>query len=90
MATYAGDCDPKSPYVSPLYCDYSKLGEVTIITGTHDILYPDTKLLDEKLTSENIKHNYWVYKYQTHVFAVYPMPERTIVLNRIKEIIFGE
>ena len=90
MATYSGDCDVKSPYVSPLYCDYSKLGEVTIITGTHDILYPDTKLLDEKLTSENIKHNYLVYKYQTHVFAIYPMPERTVVLNRIKEIIFSE
>lgn len=86
-ATYAKDADPADPYVSPLYCDYSKIGKVTVITGTYDILYPDTKLLDARLTELGIDHNYLVYENQTHVFALYPMPEKTLCLNKIKTIL---
>lgn len=87
MATYVNGGDEKSPYISPIYCDYSALGEVTVITGTHDIIYPDTILWDEKLTEEGIAHNYLVFENQNHVFPIYPIPERTVCLNIIKEIL---
>lgn len=87
MATYLADGDPTDPYASPMYCDYSVLGKLTIITGTHEILYPDTKLLDEKLTALNIEHNYCVFENQNHTFAIYPITERTVVLNYLKKIL---
>jgi acetyl esterase/lipase len=42
-AMYAGDNDPRTPYVSPLYGDLSKGWPPTILTtGTRDLLLSDT------------------------------------------------
>lgn len=89
LACYVSDGDLTNPYVSPIYCDYSVMGEITVITGTHDILYPDCELLHEKLLSSGIEHNYYKFENQNHVFPIYPMPERTVCLEIVKKIING-
>ena len=45
---YAGEDGINSYLVNPLQGDLSKLKNVTILTGTHDILNPDVHLLKEK------------------------------------------
>jgi len=87
MATHLGDTAADSPYVSPIYCDYSVLPEVSVITGTHDILFPDIKLWDENLKNKGIVHGYYVFENQNHVFPLYPMPERTVCVNLINAIL---
>lgn len=46
--TYAGEKDTKNYLVSPLYGDISKLKNITIFTGTYDILNPDVHILQKK------------------------------------------
>ncbi len=50
---YARGTDTKNYLVSPIYGDLSKIENVTILTGTYDILNPDVHLLEEK--ANNIK-----------------------------------
>lgn len=46
---YAGSEDPKNPLISPIYGDLDNLGPILILTGTSEILYPDSIELAEKL-----------------------------------------
>ena len=87
FAYYAEGGSLADPYVSPIYCDYNKLGKVTVFVGTHEILYPDAKLLDEKLTNLNIEHNFYVYENQFHTFSILPLPERGVCLEQIKAVL---
>lgn len=83
--TFYADGDFESPYVSPIYCDWNKLGEVTTFIGTNEILLPDNRLLNKILTDENIEHNYYEFNNQFHTFAIMPMPERKDCLEKIRE-----
>lgn len=71
--------------MSPIYCDWNKLGEVTTFIGTNEILLPDNRLLNKILTDENIEHNYYEFNNQFHTFAIMPMPERKDCLEKIRE-----
>lgn len=67
--SYAAGLNLKNYLVSPIYGDISKLKNVTIFTGTYDILNPDVYELEKKMneigesievkTYEQAKHN-WV------------------------------
>ena len=46
---YAKQVQSKNYLVSPIYGDVSKLKNVTILTGTYDILNPDVYVLEEKV-----------------------------------------
>lgn len=84
LSTYVKDGAYDDPYVSPLYCDYSDLGEVTLFAGTREILLPDIRVLDRRLTEEGISHFYYEYPNQNHTFSIFPMPERRLCLEQIK------
>lgn len=88
LSYYANGGAFDDPYVSPLYCDYSLLGEVTIFAGTHEILLPDVRLLDEALTAQGISHNYYEYPNQCHTFSIFPIPERRLCLEQIKSALY--
>lgn len=83
FAVYA-DGDLKSPYVSPAYCDFSDFGEVTVFTGTREILCPDILTLKTVWESKKADFSVFVAENQNHVFAIYPMPERELCLEIIK------
>ena len=89
FAYYVGDGSLTDPYVSPIYADFEKLGEVTVFVGTHEILYPDTKRWDEIVTEKGIEHNYYVYKNQFHTFSITPIPERGECLEQIKKALYN-
>lgn len=54
---YAKQVQSKNYLVSPIYGDVSKLKNVTILTGTYDILNPDVYVLEEKVKNagENVE-----------------------------------
>lgn len=66
-----GEENVKNPLVSPLYShQLQNLGKLTIIIGTHELFYPDSELLHEKLSELNVSHNFIVGDKLTHDFAL--------------------
>ena len=51
--SYAGKDGMDSYLVNPIIGPTDKLGNITIITGTRDMLYPDCKIFAEKLSNVN-------------------------------------
>ena len=83
---WAGE-DLKQPLVSPLFGDLSGLGRISIYIGTHDILYPDNRLLHEKLLKEGINHRYIERKKMNHVYVGLPIKEaREDIQELIEEL----
>ncbi len=46
---WAGDHDPKTPLVSPLYGDLRGLAPIQVYIGTHDLFLPDSRRLNERV-----------------------------------------
>ena len=46
---YAGNLDLKSPLVSPIYGNMDNLGEILLLFGTNEVLYPDCMKLSDML-----------------------------------------
>lgn len=84
---WAGGADLRDYRVSPLYGDVTGLCNVTVIVGTHDILYPDCLVLAEKLKSAGVPCDVIVGKNLDHVYPVYPMPEAAAAVNQIADIV---
>ena len=87
LTYYVGSGSVDDPYASPLFGNFEELGRITVFIGTREILYPDTVLLHEKLLAEGIEHDYFVWQNQIHTFSVFPMPERAMCLQQVKEIL---
>lgn len=81
---WAGD-DLKQPLVSPLFGDLSGLGRISIYIGTHDILYPDNRLLHEKLLKEGIEHRYIEREKMNHVYVGLPIKEARVDIQELIE-----
>lgn len=67
---YARGTDTKNYLVSPIYGNLEKLENVTILTGTYDILNPDVKILEEKSQNQNVKINIKNYEKATHIWII--------------------
>jgi len=71
----------KSP-ASPLFGDVD-CGEISLFTGTREILYPDCLLLKHKVESCGGKINFYAYKNMAHCFMLMPMPEADLAFKDI-------
>lgn len=63
------------PRVSPLYGELSGLGRVTLITGTWEVLYPDSLILAEKLKGAGTDCRLIVGERMIHCYPICPIPE---------------
>ena len=72
---WANGLDMQDPRVSPLYGDLSGLGDVTLTTGTWEIMYPDTLLLAEKLKQAGTECDLIVGERMIHCYPICPVPE---------------
>ena len=85
---WRGKYDTKDYRVSPLFGDFSKLGNVTIFTGNREIFYPDNVLLYEKIkANESTKNLLIIGDGGNHVYPAYPTPEGKEAVKQISEII---
>ncbi|MDO3412452.1 alpha/beta hydrolase [Saccharibacillus sp. CPCC 101409] len=80
---WAGSEDVRSPLLSPLHGDFSKVAKVTMFYGTYEGGYPDGERWDEQLTAAGIPHNFYVYPKMIHVFPLYPIPEADRAFEQI-------
>lgn len=75
----------EDPLLNPMYSDVSGYPKTMLIFGTGDILYPDGMKLFEKLDAAGVKASFVRAEGLFHVFPVYPIPERTEILEMITE-----
>ena len=67
---YAGKDGIDSYLVNPIDGDLSKLKNVTIFTGTYDILNPDVHVLDEKANEVNVSLEIKEYEGAEHIWFI--------------------
>lgn len=80
-----GDIDDYK--VSPIFGSFKGLKNVTVITGTYDVLYPDCVKLVKLMDKENVKNKFIVADKMNHVYPVYPIPEAKVAINEICSIV---
>ena len=77
--------------VNPIDGDLSKLKNITIFTGTYDILNPDVKILKEKAEKQNVKIDIKEYEGASHVWILKNPKEnpkeKDAIINGYEEII---
>lgn len=69
---WAGERELTDPVVSPLFGDFAGLGPLTVLSGTHDILNPDARLLVAKAEASGVDVNYTEVAKQLHVYPLLP------------------
>lgn len=84
---YAGDTDLSYYQLSPIYGGLECLGEISLFTGTHDILHADAEKLKFYAADDLVKVNYFEYPKMIHVWMLLDMPEAEQVLNQIVELL---
>lgn len=67
---YAGKDGIDSYLVNPIDGDLSKLNNITIFTGTYDILNPDVHVLEEKAKEQEITINVKEYEGASHIWIL--------------------
>ena len=67
---YAGEDGMNSYLVNPIDGDLSKLKNVTIFTGTYDILNPDVHVLEEKAQKANVELKIKEYDGAGHIWFI--------------------
>lgn len=67
---YAGKDGIGSYLVNPIDGDLSKLNNITIFTGTYDILNPDVHVLEEKAKSQWVTINVKEYEGASHIWIL--------------------
>lgn len=72
---YAGEADPKSYLLSPMYGDLNGLGEITVFMGTYDILVADARKFVEIAKTQGKDIHYFEYPKMIHVFPIFTFPE---------------
>lgn len=83
-ANYAGELPVKDPKVSPIYGTFDDLGELFVIAGTDEILYPDVLRLKEKVASaQNTQLRLEIVEGMMHDFVVYPLKESLAYIKQI-------
>ncbi|MEC9343334.1 MAG: alpha/beta hydrolase [Pseudomonadota bacterium] len=80
---YAGTLEFTDWRISPLYGDLSVLPPTLILTGTHDILNPDTHLLAEKARRAGAQVELFEEKGMFHVWPLLDMPEARTARDRM-------
>lgn len=75
---WAGDSDPASPPVSPLFGDMRGLPPTLVFAGTRDLLCSDALRLAEKDPTVRLK----LYPEMFHVWMAAPIPEGTRALGQ--------
>ncbi|MGN7797799.1 alpha/beta hydrolase fold domain-containing protein [Leifsonia sp. 22587] len=80
---WAGDLPVTDPRVSPLMGDLHGLGPMLLLTGSHDILNPDARLLASKARAAGVDVTLLERRGAVHVFALLPSRAGSAARDRI-------
>jgi len=84
---YAGELSPTDPRVSSLFGTLRGLPPIAVITGTHDLLYPDARRLADKARQEGARLDLYEYDSLFHVFVAVGLPETRRAMDQIAAFI---
>jgi len=82
---WAGNLDVKDPLPSPLYCTGNKALQITVFTGTHDILHTDAKALYRNAGKNII--TYIEIPGAGHCYPLLPVKEAKEAVSKIEQIL---
>jgi len=74
---YVGDLDPTSPYLSPIYGDFTDFPPSILVAGTRDLMLSDTVLLHRAIRDAGSHADLHVYEAHSHGFYMLPGKDRT-------------
>ena len=81
---YAGNLDLKSPLVSPIYGNMDNLGEILLLFGTNEVLYPDCmKLSDMFDIAIGTRMELYIGENLCHDWILAPLKETDEALDAI-------
>ncbi|MHB1057917.1 MAG: alpha/beta fold hydrolase [Rhodanobacter sp.] len=87
LRLYAGELGVDHPYASPLKGDFRELAPMTVFSGTHDLLYPDSVELVMKARAAGVRVELHLRRGQPHNYAAMPTPEgrqaRAVILRAL-------
>lgn len=84
---YAGDDGINSYLVNPIDGDLSKLENITILTGTSDILNPDVHLLEEKAKEQGSTINVKEYEGAGHIWIINKKGDEDLIDKGYQDLI---
>ncbi len=84
---YAGEKNLKNYLASPIYGDVSKLKNVTILTGTYDILNPDVYQLQKKANDAGIDIEVKTYNKAPHIWIITKNADNELVEQGYNDLI---
>lgn len=67
---YVGENDPKNPYISPLFGDFTGFPPMLIQVGSYEMLLSDSRLVAKKAKAAGVKVRCTVYEGMFHVFQM--------------------
>lgn len=86
---YAENTETTNYQVSPIYGDLSKLKNITMFTGTYDILNPDVHLFKEKASKVNVNVEIMEYEQATHIWMINKNCDETIVNQGYSDLLIS-
>lgn len=84
---YASNEGMENYLVNPIDGDLSKLQNVTILVGTHDILNPDAKLLQQKAKKQNVQVEIKEYEQAKHIWIIDKNSSQELVEQGYQDVI---
>ena len=81
--SWAGELDVKDPMVSPIYGDMMGLPPVTLFAGTHEVLFPDIRMLHSIMKDSRVSVDFFIGRGMNHVYPIYPIPEARAAFGKI-------
>lgn len=84
---YAGNDGINNYLVNPIDGDISKLKNVTIFTGTYDILNPDTEELEKKAKEQNVDIKIKEYETAGHIWIVNKKGDNELIKRAYNDLL---
>ncbi len=86
---YSGGMYTQNYLLSPIYGDVSKLKNVTILTGTYDILNPDVYELEDKIVKTGGSIKIKTYEKAGHIWIIKSNSDKKLVDEGYKDLLEG-
>jgi monoterpene epsilon-lactone hydrolase len=84
---YAGDLPVDDPRVSPIHGDMRGLPPMTVLTGTHDLLNPDSHRLREACAAAGVDLEFVEAPGMAHDYPLLPTPEGRAATRHIAALL---
>ena len=84
---YTGHRNPKAPYLSPIFADFSGFPPVLVQAGTNEVLLSDSHTLADRVRWSGVTCQLQIYEGMCHVFQILGLPESKQALAAAEEFI---